>query len=757
MNLLELAIKIFVDDSEAKKGLDETEKKATSMASSLGKGVAKAAKIGAAAIGTMATGISAVTKQAVSAYGEYEQLAGGIETLYKSSSNKMMEYANNAYKTAGMSVNDYMTTAIESSAAMINSLGGDTAKAAEMTNMAIIDMSDNVNKMGTTMEALQNAYRGFSRGNYTMLDNLSLGFAGTKEGMKELLAKAKELSGVEYDIESYADIVQAIHVVQSEMGITGTTAKEGADTITGSMATVRAAWENLITGFANPNADLGKLIDDLVANAEVAFGNLLPTISHALEGAAKFIDHIAPMIAEKLPALADQILPPLLSAATTLVTALLKALPKFIPIIIKALPGIISQIWKAIVDIFKSQSPAIGGVLDTIGKFFATAFGWIVENGDFVIGLLTDLLKAFLAYEAVGFVIGIIQGISAAMEALTLVMSANPIGIILVALVALIAVIKNLWENNEEFRNAVISAWEQIKSVAQSVADSVVAAFTAVAEWFGNLVQSIQDFFAPLIEWFEPLLTALADLFGSIFALIKQTVMDEVNQQKEQIMAGWNAIVEFFTPMLETLKELVNAAFTIIKDYIVGAFTDAYNEVIQPLQEMWDFVEIGFNKLGEIIGNIIEKAKEWGADLVKNFVGGMTANRDYVVEGANVITGAIKSRLHFSKPDEGPLADFDTYAPDMMKLFAQGIKDNEDLVADQIDKSFDLKAGITDDSEFGSQSVDGGTSGGAMEQVIALLQALVNKQFVVDANGIYQVVREQNMIYSEANGGASGL
>ena len=285
----------------------------------------------------------------------------------------------------------------------------------------------------------------------------------------------------------------------------------------------------------------------------------------------------------------------------------------------------------------------------------------------------------------------------------------------------------------------------------------MVAAFTAVAEWFGNLVQSIQDFFAPLIEWFEPLLTALADLFGSIFALIKQTVMDEVNQQKEQIMAGWNAIVEFFTPMLETLKELVNAAFTIIKDYIVGAFTDAYNEVIQPLQEMWDFVEIGFNKLGEIIGNIIEKAKEWGADLVKNFVGGMTANRDYVVEGANVITGAIKSRLHFSKPDEGPLADFDTYAPDMMKLFAQGIKDNEDLVADQIDKSFDLKAGITDDSEFGSQSVDGGTSGGAMEQVIALLQALVNKQFVVDANGIYQVVREQNMIYSEANGGASGL
>ena len=186
------------------------------------------------------------------------------------------------------------------------------------------------------------------------------------------------------------------------------------------------------------------------------------------------------------------------------------------------------------------------------------------------------------------------------------------------------------------------------------------------------------------------LLTALADLFGSIFALIKQTVVDEINQQKEQVIAGWNAIVDFFSPMLETLKELVNAAFTIIKDYIVGAFTDAYHEVIKPLEDMWNFVEIGFNKLGEIIGNIIEKAKEWGADLVKNFVSGMTANRDYVIEGANVVSGAIKDRLHFSKPDEGPLADFDTYAPDMMRLFAQGIKDNTNIVADQIDKSFDF-------------------------------------------------------------------
>ena len=195
MNLLELAIKIFVDNDEANKGLEDTENRALSMAKKIGGGLAKAAKVSAAAVGVAATGIAAVTKQAVDAYGEYEQLSGGISTLYKTNANQMMAYAKNAYKTAGLSANEYMETAIQSSAAMISALGGDTYKAAKMTDMAITDMADNVNKMGTSMEAVQNAYKGFSRGNYTMLDNLALGFAGTKEGMQELLDKAKELSG----------------------------------------------------------------------------------------------------------------------------------------------------------------------------------------------------------------------------------------------------------------------------------------------------------------------------------------------------------------------------------------------------------------------------------------------------------------------------------------------------------------------------------------------------------------------------------
>ena len=758
MNLLELFIKIGADDKEANEALDNVENKANGLTSKVGKGLATAAKVGAAAIGTAATAIAGMTKKATDAYGEYQQLSGGIETLYKGSAAKMMQYANNAFASAGMSVNQYMTTAIESSAAMINSLGGDTEKAAEMTNMAIIDMSDNVNKMGTSMESLQNAYRGFSRGNFTMLDNLSLGFAGTKEGMKQLLEKAKELSGVDYNIESYADIVQAIHVVQSEMGITGTTAKEGAETITGSMAAVKAAWQNLITGLADPNADIGKLIDNVVDNAEIAFENMFPAIEHALEGIGRLIEKVVPIIADKLPGIMEKILPPLLKAATSLVISLAKALPELVPIILQMLPGIISQIWEAIISIVQSQSPALAGIFETVGKVIAGAFGWIVENGDLVLSIVTSLFKAFMAYEAIGFVIGIIQGISAAIEVLSAAMAANPIGLVIVAIVALIAIIKSLWENNEEFRNAVLNAWQGIKDGATELLDWLIGIFTSIADWFANLVQSIKDFFAPLIEWLSPLLNALAELFSNIFALIKQTIVDEITQQKEAIIAGWQAIVDFLSPIFENLKQIADVAFTFIKNIVVGRLTEMYNEAVAPLQQMWDFVKEGFNVIKEFITGIVDAAKEWGKDLVLNFVGGMTANRDQIVAGANYISEAISSRLHHSTPDEGPLANDDEWMPDMMKSFAEGIKENAHLVTDQIDKSFDLGEDIAASTEGTlAESTPQSAENGALGQVIALLQIIASKDINFDAQGIYTLVRDQNNIYREANGGASGI
>ena len=233
MNLMDLFVKISVDD--------QASSQVEAIGSKLKSGLATAAKVGAAAVAAAGTAIVAVGKQAIEQYAEYEQLVGGVETLFKQSSDTVMGYAENAYKTAGMSANEYMSTVTSFSAALLRSVGGDTEKAAKLADTAITDMSDNANKMGVSLESLQNAYTGFSRGNFTMLDNLALGFSGTKEGMQELLDTAEELSGVKYDIGSYADIVEAIHVVQTEMGITGTTAKEAATTIQGSTASMKSA------------------------------------------------------------------------------------------------------------------------------------------------------------------------------------------------------------------------------------------------------------------------------------------------------------------------------------------------------------------------------------------------------------------------------------------------------------------------------------------------------------------------------------
>lgn len=308
------------------------------------------ASVTAGAVAATTAAVGSLAKQSVDAYGEFEQLEGGIETLFGSSAPAVMKNAEAAFKTAGQSMNDYMETSIQSAAAMISSLDGDQAKAAELMDMSIVDMADNVNKMGTSMEGVQNAYRGFSRGNFTMLDNLALGFAGTKEGMQELLDKAQEISGIEYNIDSYADIVQAIHTVQEEMGIAGTTMKEGTETIEGSLTTLSGAWSNLVAGFGKDNANLDQLIGDVVNSASAVLNNLEPVIEKVLGGISEFISKAAPIIAEQLPVLIQNVLPALISSVSDLLSALLSALPSLLLVITQELPNLILQIVNALAD-----------------------------------------------------------------------------------------------------------------------------------------------------------------------------------------------------------------------------------------------------------------------------------------------------------------------------------------------------------------------------------------------------------------------
>ena len=235
-----------------------------------------------AAQGVLA-GMAGAAGVAIKEFADYQQNLGGVETFFKDSADIVTQYANEAYKTAGMSANQYMETITSFSAALLSSMGGNTRAAAEMANIAIVDMSDNANKFGTDIESIQSAYQGFAKQNYTMLDNLKLGFAGNKQGMEDLLAEAERLTGVKFDINNFADIVVAIHEVQKNMGIAGTTAEEASSTISGSIATLKAAVENLALGFANADADVGELAKNATESFAQVAENVIPVIEQILE------------------------------------------------------------------------------------------------------------------------------------------------------------------------------------------------------------------------------------------------------------------------------------------------------------------------------------------------------------------------------------------------------------------------------------------------------------------------------------------
>ena len=309
-----------------------------------------------------ATAIGAITKSATENFAEYEQLVGGVETLFGAGGKSIEEYAAstgrtiaeaqsdydalmrsqaavienaaNAYKTAGMSANEYMETVTSFSASLLQSLGGDTAQASEYANRSIIDMSDNANKMGTSMEMIQNAYQGFAKQNYTMLDNLKLGYGGTQTEMQRLIADAAAMTDIQKELGvtvdassmSFGNIVNAISVMQSSMGIAGTTYAEASGTISGSIATMQSAWSNLVTGMADENADFEMLVGNFVDSVATVGYNLLPTIDTALSGVADLIDQAFPAIMERVPAIISDFLPRVAESAVNIVKTLISGI-----------------------------------------------------------------------------------------------------------------------------------------------------------------------------------------------------------------------------------------------------------------------------------------------------------------------------------------------------------------------------------------------------------------------------------------------
>ena len=395
MNLLDLFVKISVDTSEVDKNLGDTKEKALSFGDVLKANIAGQAIV--AGVKAVAGAVKNIGEAAIQSYGEYEQLVGGVETLFKSSADTVMQYAANAYQTAGMSANEYMTTVTAFSASLLQSMGGDTDAAAEKANLAITDMADNANKMGSSMESIQNAYSGFAKQNYTMLDNLKLGYGGTKEEMQRLLDDANALNAAQgnytnYTIDSYADIVDAIHTVQTQMGITGTTQLEASTTIQGSIASMKAAYNNFITGLGDENADMADLITNLLGSTVTVAENLLPVVERILENIGVVVQEKGPEMIEKFVGYAVEKLPQVIELGMKMVLAIVSGLANNLP-----------QIARSVLD-----------MMATIVKTFVSSLPDIVNVGKQIVKGLWEGIKAMGSWikEKVGnFFSGIVSGV----------------------------------------------------------------------------------------------------------------------------------------------------------------------------------------------------------------------------------------------------------------------------------------------------------------------------------------------------------
>nr|DAP76157.1 MAG TPA: tail tape measure protein [Caudoviricetes sp.] len=373
-------------------GVDKTSSKSSQFAN-------KMAGVFKAAFATASIAVAGLATAAVKSYADYEQLTGGIETLFKGSADQMFKYADQAYKTAGMSANQYMETATSFSASLIQGLGGDTAKAAEYANMAITDMSDNANKMGTSMESIQFAYQGFAKQNYTMLDNLKLGYGGTKEEMQRLLKDAEkmpEAMGRKFNLNNYADVVQAINVVQQHMGIAGTTAKEASSTISGSFNSVKASWSNLLTALVGESeaSTLSDMMPQFVESVKTFAGNIMPVAKTALEGIVSLVTQLAPIIIAELPGLLQAILPPLIAVTVELIVQLIAMLPSLLQTLTQALLQALPVLIEALVKFAPQFIQGVIGLIGVIAAVFSdpNMLNMILQGGIRILMMLIEAL-----------------------------------------------------------------------------------------------------------------------------------------------------------------------------------------------------------------------------------------------------------------------------------------------------------------------------------------------------------------------------
>lgn len=651
--------------AETEDGLDSVAGKASGVGQVLLKGIGTFAKWGAAAATAAATATAALVKSAVTAYSDYEQLVGGVETLFKDSASEVQKYAANAYQTAGLSANEYMETVTGFSASLLQSLDGDTKAAAEKANVAITDMSDNANKMGTSMESIQNAYQGFAKQNYTMLDNLKLGYGGTKEEMQRLLEDAEKLSGQKFDLSSYADIVDAIHVVQTEMGITGTTAKEAATTIQGSVNMTKAAWQNLVVGIADDTQDFDVLVNNFVESVTTAGNNILPRVEIALKGVGTLVEKLAPIIAKTVPNIVSTTLPSMIKAGTSMIRALLDGLLKAVPELIPCFKDIINQLIEVIVD-----------NLPLIIEAAATIAGAIVSG---LVEALPDILTAgiqLIQSLAQGLTNGIPTILSTAITIVSKLASTyleNVPQLIQTGIQLLLGLVKGILQAVpqllQELPGIITQMVENILSCIPMIIECGIELLTSLVDALPQIIQSIVAVLPQIINGIiEALLGHIDEIIHAgiklLVALIDALpqIIDTICKALPQIIEGiTGALIDHIDDIIAAGVELFMALVTNLPQIIVSIagkvpqiITGIVSAIGQCLGEMWEAGKRLMNKLWEGMKAIAPDIAAWTKEFVKSIftlninVGGVAqniANKAAQATGSGN-TGSFAARKH---------------------------------------------------------------------------------------------------------------
>lgn len=538
MNLYELFVKVGVDD--------QASKKVNSLSKSLGNGLAKAAKVGVAAVAAASAAVAALAKKSIEQYAEYEQLVGGVETLFGDSSGKLMEYANEAYRTAGLSANNYMSTVTSFSASLLQGLGGDTAEAVEIANQAVTDMADNANKMGTDISMIQNAYQGFAKDNYEMLDNLKLGYGGTQGEMARLindsgvLGDAIEVTAETVNEVPFDKIIEAIHVIQTEMGITGTTAKEASTTIQGSVSAMKGAFDNLLVSVSGGGVAVETAVNNFSDSVETVLDNLLPRIETFIEGFGKAAEVMLPKIFDRIPELLEENLPRFVGLGVDVIKSL-----------ISGLTSDPDRLSRAVSDTLLILSQGISDILPEFvkggAKLVASLVRGIAENAGDILTALTDgVLEAARELTSPQMIEELLLAATELLEALALGLRENIPKLVEAAPEIVFGLVEGIIQSAPEM---VFASAELLASLLNPFSEesNTQILWKTGENTAKNLIKGIVRFVTSFYDVGEEIAGAIADGFTDFMEDPEEWLRDTLDGIIEELEKFAEELIDFFS------------------------------------------------------------------------------------------------------------------------------------------------------------------------------------------------------------------